>query len=315
MSQTLHSRSGATRHLSSIRTIGVVVLALLVAPTLFAVEASPEKVTIATPSDTITIAVTHNGAPVPAGDIASVKLYVDQHDYDHMITVEKSDGQVIIRPTLDLELGHYDLAIKTRQGEVRVPVTALQGVADEGLEGRAKRQGVTVEEIKAQLGISQAMGQDRITLGFAETCNVGTTVTCDMNVPEGRTAEWTVNGEKVDAPGGKLTYTYEEPGTYDFAYVEKAGGRALAIGLVTVRATERPGQPVEVKVGVEQTLPGPEGYGRYAWKLDGAEAGTSSSWKGSFESPGTHVVTVRADTPVEKTDPPIRIVAYHLTVK
>lgn len=292
----------------------IAALALALAHAALAVEANPGQIEIKTADQAVTIGVTHNGAPVSASDITSVKLYVDQHDYDHMITVEKADGAVTIRPTEALELGHYDLAIKTAQGEVRVPVTALQTIADEGLEARAKRQGVTVEEIKKQLGISQSVGQDRINIGFSEICNVGTTVTCDMNVPEGRTAEWMVNGEKVDAPGGKLTYFFEEPGIYDFAYVEKAGGRALAIGLATVNASAQPGQPVEVKVGVEQTLLGPEGYGRYAWKLDGAEAGNASSWKGSFESPGTHVVTVRADAPVGETAQPVRIATYHLTV-
>ncbi len=289
-------------------------LAIVLAPAALAVEANPAQIEIKTADQAVTIGVTHDGTPVPAASITSVKLYVDNHDYDHMITVEKKDGAVTIRPTEALELGHYDLAIKTGQGEVRVPVTALQTVADEGLEARAKRQGVTVEEIKAQLGISQSVGQDRISLQFADEYNVGQTLGATMNVPDGRTAEWTVNGEKVDAPGGKLSYTFEEPGIYDFAYLEKAGDRILALGLDTVKVSTV-GSAVEVKAGVAQTFLGPEGYGRYAWKLDGVVVGAESSWKGSFESPGNHVVSVRADTPAAETAQPVGIVTYIVTVK
>ena len=293
----------------------VAVLALAVAPAALAVEAVPSAIEIKTADQVVTIGVTHDGAPVPAASITSVKLYVDNHDYDHMITVEKKDGAVTIRPTEALELGHYDLAIKTGQGEVRVPVTALQSVADEGLEARAKRQGVTVEEIKAQLGISQSFGQDRIDLNLSETYYVGQSLTMKMEVPAGRIASWMVNGAAVDAPGGSLNYPFEQTGIYDIAYVEKQKERTMAIALGTVTVVAEPSIPVTVKAGVIQTLLGPEGYGRYTWKLDGADAGKESSWKGSFESPGAHSVTVRAEAPSAESAQSFRELTYAITVE
>lgn len=280
----------------------------------FAVEAKPENVTIKSASEAVPIAVTHNGTPVPAGDISSVKLYVDNHDYDHMITVQKADGQVTIRPTEALELGHYDLAIKTKQGEVRVPVTALQGIADAGLEARAKRQGVSVDEIKKQLGISQSVRQERIDLGFSEVYYVGQTLNLSMAVKADRTAAWMVNGTPVDTPGGSLKYTFDQAGVYDFAYVEKEGDKAVALGLGTVSVVAEPAIPVEVKVGVAQTLLGPEGYGLYAWKLDGKDAGSDSSWTGTFTGPGKHTVSVRAEKPIQADSQPLRALTFAVTV-
>lgn len=290
-------------------------LALLLVPVAIAVEAKPDHITITTASDTVSIAVTHNGVPVPAGEISSVKLYVDDHDYDHMITVVKADGKVTITPTVDLELGMYDLAVKTSQGEVRVPVTALQEIADSGLEARAKRQGVTVEEIKAQLGISQSVGQERITLNFADAYYVGQTLKLKLDVAAGRTAVWTVNGDAVEAPGGALAYTFEQPGVYDFAYAEKQGGRPVAMGLATVSVIPEPPINVVAKVGAKQTILGPAGYTTYAWKLDGAEGGKESSWSGSFESPGKHTVTVRAASPLPETSQAFRELTYTITVQ
>ncbi len=297
------------------RTGIVSALAIALAPAALAVEANPSQIGINTADQAVTIGVTHDGAPVPAASITSVKLYVDNHDYDHMITVEKKDGAVTIRPTEALELGHYDLAIKTGQGEVRVPVTALQTVADEGLEARAKRQGVTVEEIKAQLGISQSVGQDRIDLNLSETYYVGQSLKMKMDVPAGRTASWMVNGAAVGAPGGSLNYPFEQTGIYDIAYVEKEKERTMAIALGTVTVVAEPSIPVTVKAGVTQTLMGPEGYGRYTWKLDGAEAGKGSSWKGTFEIPGTHSVTVRAEAPSVDSAQSFRELTYAITVE
>ena len=289
-------------------------MALVVAPAALAVEAVPSTIEIKTADQPVTIGVTNSGTPVPAASINSVKLYVDKHDYDHMITVEKADGAVTIRPTDALELGHYDLAINTAQGEVRIPVTALQGIADEGLEARAKRQGVTVDEIRAELGISQSVGQDRIVLNVPHVYYVGQSLKMDMDVHAGRTGTWLVNGAAVGAPGGSVDYPFEQVGIYDFAYVEKEGDRTMGVGMGTVNVVAEPAIPVTVNAGVKQTLNGPEGYGKYTWKLEGVESGTGRSWTATFESPGTRRVTVRAESPLAVSAQSIRELTYAITV-
>lgn len=290
------------------------VLTALFAPAVMAVEAKPDRIEFTGFSESATVSVTHNGTPVSAGDIKSVKLYVDQHDYDHMITVSKADGAVTVQPTEALELGRYDLAINTSHGEVRVPVTALQEIADEGLEARAKRQGVTVDEIRAQLGISQSVGQDRVQLDLSKLYYVGQTLALNLNVKPPRTGAWTVNGESVASPGGALSYTFEQPGVYDFAYVEREGDRTVAVGLATVTAAAEPVVHVITKPGTKQALVGPAGYGRYAWKMDGTEVGTDASWTGTFASSGEHRVTVRADSPLPETAQAFREVTFVVTV-
>lgn len=290
------------------------VMTLAMAPATLAVEAVPNAIEIKTADQPVTIGVTHNGVPVSAASISSVKLYVDNHDYDHMITVEKANGAITIRPTEALELGHYDLAINTAQGEVRVPVTALQGIADEGLEARAKRQGVTVEEIRVQLGISQSVGQERIELNLPQVYYVGQSLKMDMNVGAGRTGAWLVNGEAYGTPGGSLSYPFEQVGVYDFAYVEKEGERTVGVAMDTVNVVAEPAIPVTVKAGVKQTLNGPAGYGKYRWKLDDVEAGTGPTWAGVFESAGTRQVTVRAEAPLEDSAQTIRELTYVITV-
>ena len=289
-------------------------MALVVAPAALAVEAVPNTIEIKTADQPVTIGVTHNGTPVPAASISSVKLFVEKHDYDHMITVEKADGAVTIRPTEALELGHYDLAINTAQGEVRIPVTALQGIADEGLEARAKRQGVTVDEIRAQLGISQSVGQERIELNLPNVYYVGQMLKMDMELRAGRTGAWWVNGEAAGAPGGSVNYAFDQVGVYDFAYIEKEGDRTVGVAMDTVNVVAEPSIPVSVNTGVKQTLNGPEGYGKYTWKLDGVESGTGPTWTATFESPGTRRVNVRAELPSADSAQSIRELTYVITV-
>jgi hypothetical protein len=290
------------------------VLAVAMAPVTMAVETLPNSIEIKTADQSVTIGVTHNGTPVSAANIRSVKLYVDKHDYDHMITVEKADGAITIRPTEALELGHYDLAINTAQGDVRIPVTALQGIADEGLEARAKRQGVTVDEIRAQLGISQSLGQERIELNLPSVYYVGQSLKIDMTPGAGRTGTWAVNGEPVGSSGASLVYTFEAAGIYDFAYVEKEDGRTVGVALDTVNVVAEPAIPVSVNAGVKQSLVGPDGYGKYTWKLDDIESGTGPTWVGAFEGPGTHRVTVRAEMPLADSSQSIRELTYLITV-
>jgi len=288
--------------------------ALAIATGARALEADPAKLTIVSQTEPVSIGITHNGAPVKAGDIGAVKLYIEKHDYDHMITVSKADGRLTLTPTPDLELGVYELAVNTTHGDLRVPITALQHIADQGLEARAKRQGVTVDEIKAQLGISQAVGQERITLGVSDGYYVGQTLKVDMKPAAGRSAEWVINGEKIAAADGALAYTFTEAGVYDLAYVEKQGDRVMAMGLGTTTVMSEPPVEVSAKAGSKQTLLGPDGYGSYAWRVDGSEAGTGSSWTGTFESAGEHLVTVRAEAPALDGAQPIRVVTYRVMV-
>jgi len=295
--------------------VGAIVLLFSATEAAMALEADPPRIEFKTHTDSVAIALSHDGKPVAASAVQSVKLYVDPHDYDHMIEVEKADGRITVRPTPMLELGSYDLAIATTYGEVRVGVLALRTIVDESLEARAARQGVTVEAIKAQLGISQPLGKDRVELNLAQLYYAGQTLEVTLPVPEGRTAQWSVNGDVIAAEGDTLRYVFEHPGIYDFGYVEKQDGNTMAFAVDSVQVIPEPRIPVSVETGTALTLRPPQGYTRFAWTQDGEKAGTNASWTGTFETPGLHEITVHASEPAAGTAQAFRVVTYAVNVK
>ena len=290
-------------------TITLVGLVALVQSSV-ALDLKPEQLEIKTVTESATIAVTKGGTPVSASAIQSVKLYVDAHDYDHMIRVEKRDGQVTIHPTEFLELGVYDLRIKTSQGSGSVRVVALQEIVKTDIASQAQRQGVTEEAIKAKLGISQSLGQERVTMDIQGPYYVGQRLRVTVPVQAGRTASWFVNGEAVPSEGGSLDHVLELEGLYDLAYVEKEGETTKAVVFNTVQVIAEPSIRVEYTVGSTLTLSAPEGFGAYVWSVDGAEGGTGPTWEGQFEGAGTHEVSVRVTDPESQTSADFRVLRF-----
>jgi hypothetical protein len=279
-----------------------------------ALEAAPGQITFNSIQESERIALSHNGAPVPASDVQSVKLYVANHDYDHMIEVSREDGAITVRPTGMLELGTYDLAIRTAHGETRVPVFALLQIVDDSLEARAARLGVTVEEVKARLGISQAVGQDRVSLNIPDLYYVGQALESKVPLQAGRDAVWTINGTAYTAEDGVFRYVFEQPGTYDIGYVESANGMTVAVGLDTTLVVPEPAVKTSVAAGTKLTLHAPPGYQDVAWTLDGEPAGFSAHWSGDFSAPGEHAVTARASSPAPGAQQAFLLVTYKITV-
>lgn len=294
--------------------VAVVLATAALAPAAAALEATPGQITFSSIQESARIALSHNGAPVPASDVQSVKLYVANHDYDHMIDVSREDGAITVRPTGMLELGTYDLAIRTAHGEKRVPVYALLQIVDASLEARAARLGVTVEEVKARLGISQAAGQDRVSLNVPELFYVGQALETNVPLAAGRTARWMINGTAHTAEGGTFRYVFEQPGTYDIGYLESANGMTLAVGLDTTLVVPEPAVKTSVAAGTKLTLHAPAGYQDFAWTLDGEPAGSEATWSGDFSAPGEHAVMVRASNPAPGARQAFRLVTYKVTV-
>lgn len=278
------------------------------------IEVSPAEIEFNKIESPATVSVTQNGEKVPASAISSVKLYVGSYDYDHMIKVTKSDGQITVQPTEMLELGTYDLVVKTASGNATVAVKALLNIVDESLGAQASRQGITVEEVKARLGISQPLGLERIKLGLPKLYYKGQTLRLALDVKEDRVAEWIVNGKPVKSEGGKLAYTFDQAGVHDIAYVEKKDGKTIAIGFGAVLVIAEPPIPVETAAGTQLKLLAPEGYQKFTWKLDGAAAEGTDSWTGVFDEPGAHKVTVRAESPADGTEQVFREITFSITV-
>ena len=209
----------------------VLALAIGFAPATFAaVTASPAEVTFQSPTESKTISLTANGQPVSAGAIGSVKLMVGKHDYDEMIRVERSNGAITLHPTDYMEIGSYDLIIRTSHGnavvKVYTPLEEIPSVVDQ----RMQEAGVSRAEANLQLGLATPAGRERIAWNVPTQRPTGDTLALAVNATPGRTYVWQVNGETLQEGAGDsvFRYTFTQPGTYQVRYAEVQNGVVVA---------------------------------------------------------------------------------------
>lgn len=196
------------------------------------VSAVPGEILISKPDQKVAIALAAGGKPVAAADITGYTFNVEKHTYEFMITLETQPGGVIVTPTDRAESGEYDLTINTRHGAALIKVKMPLDEAPDSIEQRAEGAGMTVEEMKAKLGISKPVGRETITFTFPESYHVGQKIEITVPCPEDRAYECKFNGELIHAGSGpeKFEYTFEKPGEYTFEYRESKDGQTLAVG-------------------------------------------------------------------------------------
>lgn len=298
--------------------VGVLLATLfttLIAHPCQGLEARPATITWNTINELSNIVLTDGGMPVPASNVTLVQFVASGHDYAHMIAWERVDGKLRVRPTAQLELGTYDLMISTGMGATTVRVNALLPIVDISLAARAERQGVSVADVKRQLGISQHIGLEEIELNLPDAYYKGQSLTLEIARAAGRDAELLVNGEPVVAENGVFRYVFMETGIHDVSYAEKQDGRTVALGLDTVVVALEPRIPIEVDAGTQLTLQGPADYEEYTWRVDEQVAGTGKTWTGVFETPGEHTALVQARNPSSGAGQAFRELRYSVQVK
>lgn len=206
------------------------------------VVAKPSTISFRSPDQSATIRLTHNDTPIPAASILGYDLLVDTHTYEYMISFERKDGAVTIAPTDQVEIGSYNLVIKTAHGPVTVtlytPLTDLENIVQE----QAKALGLTEQEVKERLGIAKRFGTETITFESPIVVYQGNTLTIPTPCPPGRAFEWRLNGEAIHQGGEAtpLTRAFPEIGHFALEYRESAEGRPAASGIATILVVPPP---------------------------------------------------------------------------
>lgn len=317
MSCNAENRQNRSANARMGRVIPGALFALLVgALTATAVEVNPKQIEFGKIDASETISVVHNGQAVPASDIKSVKLWAGGHDYDHMIDVKKSDGQVTVKPSELLEIGSYDLVIDTAQGKATVTMMAPLDKLYTSLESRSARLGITVDELKSRLGMTRKFGQEIVHLNLPKVYYLGQTLSVPMEQVQGRTYAWAVNGTAIQVGVGdaRMNYTFTEPGIYDFTYVEKEGERVVASGFGATTVVAEPPVHSEVEQNTVQKFIAPVGYSHYVWRIDGEEVAKGDTLTYEFSERGSHVVSLHAHTPIAGNVEALRNITYVVTV-
>jgi len=292
---TLHNPTTTLfQHTGARKGMGVLAVALLlIAPRLSALEVSPESIVFEDKESAQELRITHNGEPVPQDAIFEHELYVNAHTYAEMLTVTPKEGGVSVTPTSFLEVGSYDLEIDTRFGTVKVKVySPLTQMAD-SLENRAAAKGITVEELKAEMGLTQTSSRNMIELGVPPVYYEGQVLNISLAAEPGRLYQWSINDEVLGAPTGQaeLNYPLENPGVLFISLVEtNQEGAVTARASALTQVVAIPAMKVETMANRSFTLRAAPDFQHHSWTLDGVASGSGDTWNHTFSTPGVYEV-------------------------
>jgi hypothetical protein len=286
-----------------------------------AVVADPATATFTSPEQSATIALTRDGAPVPAKDIRGWRFMASEHDYKHMLSLEKTDGAVKIAPSKTMEAGSYDLNIDTAGGMVVVQVFAPLSDVPDAVQKRAAITGESETRIKERLGLSVSISREETQMELPRVYYEGQTLELTMPSNPANTSAWFVNGNLVaEGPGqNAVAHTFTEPGEYVLTYLETrtdgANSAVVARATAHTRVVPVPVVQMEAAVNTETEFAPPPGYRKHAWRVDGKDVSTGQTLKATFRESGAHSVECMATAPEKGHEQGFLRLRYNITVK
>ncbi len=299
----------------------VMALCLPAALSYGAVLADPAKVTFTSPQQSAMVKLTNDGAPIPATDIRGWRFIASDHDYVHMLTVQKMDGALKIAPSATMEVGSYDLNIETARGTVKVQVFAPLSDVPDVVEKIAALTGLSERKVKERLGLMAAFSREDTRIDLPPVYYEGQTLELGMVAKPGHLCSWFVNGDlAAEGPEqNNFSYTFKEPGDYVINYIESKSDngeiKSATSATARTRVVPMPAVSAEVAVNAEMDFAPPPGYQKHLWRIDGREVSAEPVLKQSFREPGIHAVECLATAPDTGPAQGFLRIRYSATVK
>lgn len=279
-----------------------------------AVEAEPGEVTFTSLQDQSTIQLKSGGEALPGSAVQEWKLYVNEHDYDHMVEVQKGDEALTVSPSGDMEVGTYTLEIQTAKGKAEVKVHAPLTTLESIVERKAEQTGITVQQARDRFGLTSESPRADIMLDVPPIYYEGQVLTLAVPATPGQTHEWLVNGDVVHEGPNALTFAllFADTGDYFIGYRARKGDAITASDVAYTTVLSLPPTVIETNEGQTVQLQAPRGYQKYTWMMaTGPVLGSGRILRHKFDTPGIHRVVCRA----EKAGPGYAKFPYELTVK
>lgn len=269
------------------------------------VVASPDRVVFNGYGQSYVIQLSSGGKALSPGDIKSWRLLASGHDYIRMLRVEKAAGGLQIAPSPLMEVGTYELEIRTAQGVAVVDVAAPLDEGPDIVNQSAKSQGISEEEARRLLGLTRPIGREEVRLELPPRYYEGQTLALSMPHLPGRRYAWFINGTlyREGEDEFNLVYVFPKPGQYKVDYVETAvvdGVRVgVARGSAVTEAVALEPVPFSAKINTVATFKAPSGYRDITWRVDGAEVSREATLQHRFKTAGQHTVECLAASPLE----------------
>jgi len=265
------------------------------------VAVDPAVIVFQTKDEAHEVAISHEDTPLRADQIFDHELYVNAHTYAEFLSVTPREGGVTVRPTARLEIGSYTLDIDTRYGVARIQVYSPLTLMPDSLESRAAQQGISVDELKERMGLTQQVARGAISLNVPPVYYQGQILNIPLNQEPGRMYQWSVNGEPVGPrkPEASFSKILEDTGSLLIELSEtNAEGVVTASASALVEVVQPPPMLVETIPNRSFMLRAAPDYRHHTWTLDGQPAGTGETWTHTFRSTGTFEVVCISRQPL-----------------
>ncbi|MFO7973530.1 MAG: hypothetical protein R6V12_02730 [Candidatus Hydrogenedentota bacterium] len=279
-------------------------------------KAEPEVLVFHRTDQSATTTLTRDGEPLPANEIGEIKLWASGHDYKEMFRYDKAEGALTLTPTQYCEVGSYKLVIKTSSDnltlQVYTPLDEMPGT----LQKMAASMGVTVEELREQMGLVTSLGRMDVSIALPEVYYEGQALELELKDIEGAIHTWKINGTvvKKGPDATSLFYVFPKPGLVVLEYTATREGQTVAAAKASTIVVKVP--PIQWKVprNVEFTLHATPGYSTYSWMVNGKPAGQGKALRYTFQEAGPATIECLCEEPTSGPKGTFLRITYKVTV-
>ena len=268
------------------------------------VLADPDQVHFSKYTDSATIHITKDGKPLPVKAIKSVRAVVGTSDYSSQFTITKSDkdpATITLAPKEGAaQSGTFTLIVSTKYGDALVAIDMPLDQIPGTLEDQAKQQGITVDELKAKMGLSHEGKHETVTVRLPQWQYVGSTFSLRIPPSPGCSYVWKVDGNVVEEGKDKNEFkqVLDKAGDRRIELDVREGDAVVAQWSGVLRVVDYPDMRWQVRKGQPFTLRAPTGFKTHAWSIDGHGAGNGDTIKHTFKDAGEHVITCTSHDPI-----------------
>ncbi|MBX7258913.1 MAG: hypothetical protein K1Y02_21300 [Candidatus Hydrogenedentes bacterium] len=299
----------------------VCILAVTAGAQAVPLKAVPDTVSFSSMDDTATIQVMSGDVPLAAEAVKNARIMIDNRDYSEQFIITRSKSgpaSITIKPNPQTaQVGGFTLRIGTASGEVTAAVLTPFDKLPGMLENQAKAQGLTVDQLKAKLGMTQAFGRNTLSITLPEFVYEGYAFNVSLENGSDNEFTWTVDGSvALQGPGkSELSHVFEKSGDHVLSVVEKKGSGIVASWEGVLKVVAQAPLEWTVPAKTQITVPGPEGFKKYTWRVDGKEVSSDRVLKYSFAARGTSTIECMAEQPDQGNPNEFRRLKWSTTVK
>lgn len=285
------------------------------------IVAEPSEVRFSRYEDSATIVVKRGDEALPSNAVKSVRAVIGKSDYSHQFNIKKSasgPATITLSPKEgEAQSGTFTLVIATKNGNAHVAIDMPLDQIPGTLEDRARAEGITLDEMKAKLGLSHEGKREEVTVHLPQWQYVGSAFTLRLPATPGRDYTWKMDG-KVVAEGKDQNFmkcVLESAGEHKIELLVRAGDSIVTqwSGILTV--IDYPDMRWQVRKGQPLALRAPKGFKSHSWTIDGRGAGSGETLKHTFKETGEHTIECLSREPIVGEAGEFRKQTWNTTVK